>query len=335
MNELYKIDDVQYMVSLYCPGRCRNCNVWQRKKEEVTKGEIDLVMFERVLQSDALKNVSHFELTAGESQLSPKYVDVVKLIARYKPDAVVHTNISGWYPQRHFEVTKECVRYIKPSLFKIDISLDGRPENYKSIRFIEDGFYKAVETAKLLKQLNIPIRFIMTTFKEIYRDIEWFVSFAKEMGVGYYIGYPRISTFYFKNIDKEFNFTKKEIAEIENLLSKVGWLTERRLANWLWAKSVYEKNTPFFECYMGRMSIVIDPYGNVYPCNELLPELFMGNLKEFGGDLDMLLLSEKAVKVIEYVKERKCQPCGMLCALKIEFPWGKQAGLIPIEKDKQ
>lgn len=332
MNGLYKIDDVQYMVSLYCPGRCRNCNVWQRKKEEVTKGEIDLVMFERVLQSDALKNVSHFDLTAGESQLSPKYVDVVKLIARYKPDVVVHTNISGWYPQKHFEVTKECIQYIKPSIFKIDISLDGRPENYKNIRMVKDGFYKATETVNLLKQLNIPLRFVMVTYRETYKDIEWLVDFAKEMEIGYYIGYPRISTFYFKNIDREFNFTKEEIAEIENLLNKVGWLTERRLANWLWAKSAYEKNVPFFECYMGRMSIVIDPYGNVYPCNELLPELFMGNLKKFNGDLDMLVSSEKALKVLGYIKEKKCQPCEMLCALKMEFPWGKQAGLIPVDK---
>lgn len=322
------IEDVNYMVSLYCPGSCVNCNLCRQDRAAVTKDEITAELFATALQGSTFDKTIYFDLTAGESQLSPKYVETVEIIARHKSDAVIHTNISGWYPAIHQSVTEDCLRFTKPELFKIDISLDGRPENYSKVRLVNEGWEKAVETARRLKDMGIPLRFVMVTYRETFRDIEWFVDFAKKEGVGYYIGYPRLSGFYFKNKDKSFAFTPGEIDEIEVLLCKVGWLTERRLPNWLWAKSVYQNNIPYFDCHMGRKAIVIDPYGNVFPCNDLSPALCMGSLKNFNGDLDVLLASAKAAEVIESIEQRKCQPCGMLCAQKIEFPWGKQSGLI-------
>lgn len=328
---MYKIEDLHYMISLYCPGECVNCSIWKEDKKTITKNEIDLTLFERVLQSKLLKDTNYFDLTAGESQLSPKYVDVIKTITKYKPNAFTHTNISGWYPKKHYEVTKEALKYISPKNFRVDIALDGREENYSKVRLVKDGFKKAIESAKLLKELGIGLRFIMTLYRETYKDIDWFVELCKEIDVGYYIGYPRASTNYIKSSSKVDYFNKDELEWIENKLNEIGWLSERRISNWLWAKSTYQNNTPYFNCLMGEMHIVLDPYGNIYPCNELLPTLFMGNIKEYDGDLDKLLNSKKALDVIEFVKEKKCQPCGMLCAHKIEFPWGKSHGLIEIK----
>ncbi len=325
---MYKIEDLLYMVSLHCPGECVNCSIWKEDKKSITKNEIDLNLFEKVLQSDTLKDTNYFDLTAGESQLSPKYIEVIKLITKYKKDAFIHTNISGWYPKKHYKVTKEALKYITPKNFRIDIALDGREENYSKVRLVKNGFKKAIESAKILKKLGIQVRFIMTLYKETYRDLDWFIEFCNEMNIGYYIGYPRASANYIKSDSKIDYFNSNEIEWIENKLKEIGWLNERRIANWLWAKSTYENNTPYFECLMGERHIVIDPYGNVYPCNELMPSLFMGNIKDYDGDLDKLLNSQKAMEVVKFVKDKKCQPCGMLCAHKIEFPWGKQSGLI-------
>ena len=314
------------MVSLYCPGKCVNCNIWQYDKT-IIKNEIDTTIFENVLKSKILKDTNYFDLTAGESQLSTKYLEVIKLIAKYKKDAFIHTNISGWYPKIHFEITKEALKYIDKKNFRIDISLDGSKESYEKVRLVKDGFSKVMQTMKLLKSLNINLRVVMIVYKQNYKDIPWFVEFAKKNDIGYFIGYARNANL-LNNINNKQNYTNDELQNIEDLLNQVGWLDKKRLPNWLWAKSIYQDNIPFFECYMGKRAIIINPYGDVYPCNECLDFLHMGNIKDFNGNLDKLLYSKKALNVIKIIENKKCQPCGMLCAHKIEFPWGKQTGMM-------
>ncbi len=332
IENIYQIEDINYMVSLFCPGKCRNCSIWKEPFESITQNEISPEIFEKILKSNSLANTNYFNLTAGESQISSKYPEIVRLITKYKPDAFIHTNISGWYPEKHFEVTKECLKWAKPDKFRLDISLDGRKESYEQVRFVENGFDKAVKSAEKLIDLGILVRFVMVLYRETWHDIEWFVDFAKKTGAGFYLGYPRKSENYIKSNEKSNYFTKEELDMLEEKLKKAGWLTERRISNWLWAKSVYEDRVPYFNCLMGKKHLVIDPYGNVYPCNELKKEHLMGNINEFHGNLDNLLYSEKALSVIKFIEEKKCQPCGMLCAPKVEFPWGKQDGMIAPEK---
>ncbi|QOG12157.1 radical SAM/SPASM domain-containing protein [Arcobacter sp. FWKO B] len=328
---MYKIEDVNYMVSLFCPGECTNCNIWQYDKDKITNDELNITLFESIFKSKYLKETNYFDLTAGESQLSSKYIDVVRIISENRPNAFIHTNISGWYPKKHYEVTLECLKYIKKENFRIDISLDGSEKNYKKIRLVKNGYQKVQESIKLLKTLGINLRVTMIVYKENYKDIPWFVNFAKENGIGYFIGYARSANL-LKNTSKPYLHTNDGLNEIEQLLDKVKWLDDRRRPNWLWAKSIYQNNVPIFECYMGERALVIDPYGNVFPCHECLDFLKMGNLGDFNGNLDKLLDSNRAIEVIKKVKDKKCQPCSALCAHKIEFPWGKQTGL---QQDKE
>lgn len=315
------------MVSLFCPGECSHCNIWKYEKDEITKNEIDVELFSKALNSKYLANTNYFDLTAGESQLSNKYIDVVKAIIDNKPDAFIHTNISGWYPKKHLEVTKECLKYVKnKDKFRLDISFDGMKENYKKVRLVKNGYQKVLETLKLLKPLGIKLRLTMIVYKDNYKDIPKVVSFAREQGIGYFIGYYRSSDL-LNNKNTNYSYTQNELANIEQLLNDVNWLTPKRKPNWLWAKSIYNDNIPIFNCYMGEKALVIDPYGDVFPCNECLDSLKMGNLNDFDGDIDALLDSKKALKVIENIKKNKCQPCSMLCAHKVDFPWGKQVGL--------
>lgn len=328
---MYDLEDVNYMVSLFCPGKCENCNIWKYDKNEIRKNELSLEIFEKVLNSKYLQKTSYFDLTAGESQLSPKYVEVVRLIAKKKKDAFIHTNISGWYPKKHFQVTKECLKYIDKNNFRIDISLDGSKENYKKNRLVENGYEKLIETLALLKTTGVKLRFTMVIYKHNYKDIPWLIEFAKQHNVGYFFGYARSATL-LQNKNNSYSYTDDELLEIESLLTKVKWLDDRRKPNWLWAKSIYKDEVPYFDCFMGKKSIVIDPYGNVFPCHECLDYLNMGNLKDFNGDLDKLLDSKQALEVVAKVETRVCQPCSALCAHKIEFPWGKQAGMKKIPK---
>ncbi|MHC1729398.1 MAG: radical SAM protein [Syntrophobacteraceae bacterium] len=322
-----RLDDLNFMVSLHCPGACLNCNLWREEKDRITHGEIDLKWVDRALQSEALSGAFYFDLTGGESQLSPRYIEVVRLISLHRPGAFIHTNVSGWYPETHYEIAGECLRYTDPSRFRVDVSLDGKPENYRKLRFKPGGWEKAVRSIELLKGLGIITRTVFIVHKQNYGDIEWIADFAGKAGVDFYIGFSRQANL-LKNVDRtDMSFTPEELDTIESMLQKIGYLDSRRKSHWLWAKSVYLDQKLWFDCYMGRRALVMDPYGNVFPCNELLPRLKMGNLEEFGGDLDRLLSSEQAARVLSRVENRECQPCRMLCAHKAVFPWGGHTGI--------
>lgn len=315
----YNIQDFQYQISLYCPGECVNCSIWKYDKYEITKDEIEVEDFESVIQSKVLENVEYIQLTAGEVQLSPKYARIVKLIAKHKPKAFIHTNISGWYPQKHYSVTKECLEVVSPDNFRIDISLDGRKETYEKIRLVKNGYDKVFETLKLLKTLNCKIRLVFTIYKENYQDMEWLINIANEYQVDYYFEFVRESNFLNNFGSTTFlNFTEDELVYIENILSKSDFIKrEDRYIKWERAKQIYKgKNLPF-SCHMGKTSIVLDPNGNVYPCIEALDMLNMGNVKDYDNNLDELLQSDNSKNVLKLIKDKKCQPCGMLCLQEI------------------
>ena len=59
-------------------------------------------------------------------------------------------------------------------------------------------------------------------------------------------------------------------------------------------------------CHMGKRSLIIDPYGDVYPCgggqiDHLHDLLCIGNLQDFNGDLDLLLAQDKALFVLKNI----------------------------------
>ena len=325
---MYKIDDLIYPITRFCPGKCVNCNIY--KQDPKIEEEIGLDIFEKILKSNSLKDTFYFSLTGGESHLSPKFISVIELIARYKSGAFIHSNTSGWYTKKTIEIAKKGIELFGDK-FRIDISIDGTKEDYEKVRLTKNGWQKAMETTNELKKLGLKPTFVMIVYKQNYKSIKKFIELCNQIGVKWYIGFY-IESDNFNNKNKIKHLTSKEIDGIEKMLDEIGFLKTKHYVNWLWAKSIYTKNIPKFNCYMGKRSLMIDSYGNVYPCgggqeDKFHNLLFMGNIKDFNGDLDKLLYSKKALKVLENIEKNRCQPCDLLCAHKIKFPWGKGTGL--------
>jgi radical SAM protein with 4Fe4S-binding SPASM domain len=292
--------------------------------------ELDLEIYENILKSKVLKRAFYFSLTGGESQLSNKFIPLLELIHKYKPHAIVQTNISGWYPERHFEIAKVGKTLFKER-FRVDISVDGTEEYYKKVRLTPNGWEKVKRTTELLKSLGVSIRYVMIVCRENMYSIEEFVELCRERGVGWYIGFY-VENEIFNNSGKGNYLSNEEIEIVEKSLRKIGFLNTKHAVNWEWAKRIYRNEVPLFDCYMGKRSIVIDYDGEVYPCgggteSHLHKLLSMGNVKKFEGNLDKLLYSERALKVLKNIEEKKCQPCNLLCAHKVIFPWGKGTGM--------
>ena len=319
----YKIEDISYTVTEYCPGPCRYCSMWKlpdRREEELTQEEIDSIFSSKYLD---LKKV---HLTGGEPHLSDTYLRVVDSIYKFHNDVVIDSPITGWYPKRHEEIAKYVLK--KFPLYRLDISIDGDEETHKKIRLHKDGFQKSLETIERLKKLKgMLVRIQFTIYKENYHLIEWIYNFAKRLGVGLYIGYGRYNPERYRNkkdnvtkkdlSEEDFIFSEKELAEIDRQLRNIGYHKSRYESKYLLQKAVFEGKDIKFNCYMGERNVDIDPYGNVYPCLLWLPYLKFGNIREEGGFDNVL---EKGREVLELIKKGVChKDCLYTCANKCEI----------------
>lgn len=321
----FKIEDISYTVSEFCPGPCRYCSMWElpnRQKEELTSEELDSVFSSQYLD---LKKV---HLTGGEPHLSPTYLRVVDSLQKYHPNVIIDSPITGWFPDKHEEIARYVLQ--KSPLYRLDISLDGDEETNAKIRLHKDGFKKSIETVERLKKIpGVLIRFQFTIYKENYHLIEWIYNFAKEMGVGLYLGYGRYNPERYRNkkdnvtqeelSENDFIYTEAELAEIDRQLKAIGYDKGRYASKYLLQKAVFDGERIDFNCYMGSKNIDIDPYGNLYPCLLWLPYLKIGNIREAGG-FDKAIEQMQAKEVLNAIENKACQKdCLYTCANKCEL----------------
>ena len=331
---MYKIEDISYTVTEYCPGPCRYCSIWKlgdKRRDELREKELDSIFSSKYLD---LKKV---HITGGEPHLSDTYIKAVDSLYKFHKDIVIDTPITGWYPDRHVDIAKYVLK--KCPIYRLDISFDGDEETYPKIRLHKNGYEKALKTVEKLKELKgMVIRLQFTIYKENLHLIEWVYNFAKKLGVGLYIGYGRFNPERFKNeVDnltnkplkkEDFIFSKDELNEIDRQLKAISYHKSRYASKYILQKAVFENKKIDFNCYMGFRNIDIDPYGNVYPCLLWLPYLKMGNIRE-SGSLDKVL--ESGVKILEKIKNKEChKDCLYTCANKCEIiePNVKAVGLL-------
>ena len=94
----YKIEDISYTVTEYCPGPCRYCSMWKledKRDKELTQTELDSIFSSKYLD---LKKV---HITGGEPHLSDTYIKAVDSIYKFHNDVVIDSPITGWYPDIH------------------------------------------------------------------------------------------------------------------------------------------------------------------------------------------------------------------------------------------
>ncbi|MEY4505338.1 MAG: hypothetical protein RL154_1638 [Pseudomonadota bacterium] len=321
----FKIEDISYTITEFCPGPCRYCSISElpnRQDEELSDAELDSIFGSKYL------DIKKIHITGGEPHLSKTYLRAVDSIYRNRPEVVIDSPITGWFPDKHVEIAEYVTS--KFPLYRLDISLDGDEAAHSKIRLHKDGFKKSIETVERLKKIKgVAVRFQFTIYKENYHLIEWVYNFAKEMGVGLYLGYGRFNPERYRNskdnVTKEelshndFMFTKEELAEIDRQLVAIGYDKGRYASKYYFQKAIYEGTTPEFNCYMGSRSIDIDPYGNLFPCLLWLPYLKIGNIRD-AGSFDKALESTQAQGVLKAIEAKECQKdCVYTCANKLEI----------------
>jgi MoaA/NifB/PqqE/SkfB family radical SAM enzyme len=153
---------------------------------------------------------------------------------------------------------------------RFQVSLNGLPDTHDKSRGVPGNYAKAVETARKLKAIGV-----LASLNIL--PIEGLTTHA----------------------DRE------HVAALARTLDVPGWSSPILRHNEWFGESNDGAKVPLIEnCRGGTDALTIRYNGDITACQETHPNLVFGNLRDEGLD------AGKVVAVQEFVRMRKCQPCG-------------------------
>ena len=255
------------LVATYrCNAQCHMCNTW--KFPSAADEELDPKYYER------LPHVKFLNITGGEPFLRDELEDIVRIV-RPKADRIcISTN--GYYTERTVALAEK-----NPDL-GFRISLEGLPAANDELRGIKDGFDHGLRTLLQLRRMGIKdIGFGITISDRNAKDLLELYELAKGLKVEFATAVVH-NGFYFHKEDNVIE-KKEEVSEaFRQLIREL--LRTRRPKNWFRAYfnhgiiNYVHGGQRLLPCDMGTDIFMLDPFGEIYPCNVLQES--MGNIKD-------------------------------------------------------
>jgi MoaA/NifB/PqqE/SkfB family radical SAM enzyme len=274
-------------VTYRCNARCYMCNTWKYPSDP--KEEIGLAEVEKLPGGLAFVNV-----TGGEPFIRKDLPDIVELARTKSRRVVVSTN--GYFTNR---VVKLARRF--PDI-GMRISLEGLPKANDELRGIKNGFDHGLRTLIELKHMGLKdIGFGITVSDRNARDMIELYKLAKALKVEFATAITH-NAYYFHKFDNVFHDKEMIAEEFRKLIRE--FFRTKRLKNWYRGyfnhyliNKIYDGKRPL-PCAMGTDVFMLDPFGEIRPCNAL--EMTMGNIRE--KSFDEIWNSEEAKKAREAVR---------------------------------
>ncbi len=305
-------EDLLLVLTYRCNSRCVMCGIWEG--DQSGKGELTPDEYARILPDSLL----YVNLTGGEVFLRNDLPEVVAAVRSAAPRARIVISTNGLQPRR--------TQKMLPAILAADpgigfaISIDGEPEVHDKVRGIPGGWKKAYDTVRLLQSegvTNLRIAFTATVNQAADNTghLGRIYDLARETGVEFTCAVAHNSDHYFKtSANKGVNV--EELARQLDYVAR-NELKSRRIKSWLRAYfhhglvehvKAHVRPTP---CEAGHTSFMIDPRGDVYPCNIL--NLPVGNVRETPF-LD--IWNSQRMEEVRGVVRNCNQPCWMVCTAR-------------------
>ncbi|MBL7197206.1 MAG: radical SAM protein [Candidatus Omnitrophica bacterium] len=292
---------VRWDITARCPWRCRYCQIWKLNKQE-----LDTALIIKIIDEMHKCGVAKISFSGGEPLLRE---DIDKIIKHTKDKRISpEMNSTGFMFPDKAERLK--------SLDFLKISLDGSPEVNDFIRGKEGAYRCAIEAAEYAHKHSI--RFIFTTTLTGYnlKCIEHVLSLAQKFNtmVAFQplkdIRYLKHSSLYESNDSKLFPNSKEWKDAIDKIIvfkMKKGGLIRNTLRElkhiYDWPK--YKKIT----CWGGRLFCMINPSGEVSPCDRLYYKDELPNCSQIGF--------KEAIERLPPLPH--CNGCGFCGSLELNY----------------
>jgi MoaA/NifB/PqqE/SkfB family radical SAM enzyme len=300
-----------YKITMNCNSRCRTCSIWKTK----SKNELNLEQIKKIFKKNFWKNLKYVQLTGGEPFLRRDYPDIVNIFTNFKKIEVISTPTNGFLTKKIISDVSKVLEYLQgKKLYSVTVSLDGLEKEHNHIRRIPNGYKKATETIRRLKELErsyekftVGIETVISKYniKHLDKIYNEFRKLTDHLNFT-----PAIEAPYFLNIEEDFGINKKDYNIVIRFYRKIEKDNPSLAYYYENIINFFEKGIRTYPCLGMYNTICLGAKGEIHPCVMLNKKL--GNALE--DNIEEVWFSKKANKYRESLKRNKfCRTCLNSC----------------------
>ena len=306
-----------------CNARCELCFYWDSIVSADRARELTLDEIERV--SRGFPNLPYLTLTGGEPFLRDDLPEIATAFYRNSDTQFFVIPTNGLLPERDRDLVERIVAACPKAYLKVQLSIDGVGDEHDRQRGVPGNFERMMETYGLLDALR-------RRHRNFNLDVSTILSPDNVDGL-----FPLVE-FVEKNMVVENHNVAMARADSRTPVDPhrmreayARWAryredkqlrSDRRPLSRLF-RSIYEENMAVLmktldtddmvlPCHAGRKMLVINEYGEVFPCEPL--HRSMGNLRDFGYDVEALRATPEAQELVRFIWDTRCH-CTWECAV--------------------
>jgi MoaA/NifB/PqqE/SkfB family radical SAM enzyme len=307
-----------YHCTYRCNSRCKNCflrDYLLPEESRTPEGRVELELGELERLRNSLGNILWLQIGGGEPFLREDIVEICKIFRKTDTITISTNCINSELIGRK---VKEILENIDSKLL-LALSLDGIGDNHDALRGTKGNFDAVLDTYRRVEGLrnahnNFSVSINTVIMPENEKELSSIADYARtnlhlDMHSFEFMrgkpspAFPDLMNF--QSISDSFSTARKTIDYYDY---KKGWrgrlLKKAKLYEHdLLVKTMRDRRKQI-DCYAGRMSVTMNPYGDVFAC-ELVNDS-IGNIRDYDYDFEKLWLSKKAQEIKHKLKDCFC-----------------------------
>jgi radical SAM protein with 4Fe4S-binding SPASM domain len=278
-----------------CNFKCKHCYITPSKK----KRELSTQEIESILTQLAMNGTFSLSLSGGEIFCRDDIWEILKFARKKKFLIKLYTNGSL--------LDEEAIRRLKElSIYEIHVSLYSlRARVFDQICGVKGAFSKVIQTINLLHQHGLYFKIKIPLMKHTFQEYQKLIQFTEQYQPksSYNIDLTIVPKNNGSKLPLKFRIDKQDLYYI---------LSDAKVAPSSSPRSSSEKD-PLADipCNAGFNVCSISPYGEVYPCLQLLVPC--GNLRE--KSFSEIWKNSETLKNIRKIKTSHLKEC-RVCSVK-------------------
>jgi len=304
--------NLTFSVTYRCNARCRTCNVWKKRVEDLT-----LLEYERIF--DALgESLYWVTFSGGEPFIRPDLIDIVMACYDRCHPAIITIPTNGLWGARVLEGVSRLSRHAPDAQIIINFSLDGIGPRHDELRGVPGNYEQLKDAYLRLKAAGLPnvtvgIHSVVSRFnaeeipalRKHVRDEFRPDSFITEMAE------ERLEL---DTVGEEITPAPQDYAVVvDDLIADIdatpspgfgGVIQAFRREYYQLAHRTQVEQRQVLRCYAGLASAQIAPNGDVWTC--CIRAESMGNLRESGFDFMKVWTSSRADQLRGSIGRGEC-----------------------------
>ena len=245
---------VVLLITDRCNSRCKYCQIWNRKKEEMTTEQI-YTLIDEIVDMDCQK----FSIFGGEP-LVRKDIGQVVNYAKNK-GLFVSMGTNGWLLDKKIDEIK--------NIDMLNFSIDG-PQEINDFQRMEGGYDKVINAIKIAKENNIKVITQTVITKYNLKHLGHILEKAEELD--FLCGFQPAH-----NRPLSGDLLESVLPDKEEYKKTINWLIEQKRNKARVANSIeglkhlsyvydWPKHKKHVKCFAPDLHVYVDTNGDVLPC---------------------------------------------------------------------